>query len=117
MILSKNQFSFIKDKGTKDALGYITNIIYNNLNKSKLIIATFIDLAKAFDIVDHTILLQQIHDYEIKGSAFDLIKSYLSNRKQKVRINKTLSKDCNITTGVPQETILRPMSRVCSQNH
>ena len=108
-ILSKNQFGFIKNKGTKDALAYITNIIYNNLNKSKPTIATFIDLAKAFDTVDHAILLQKIHGYGIRGSAFDLIKSYLSNRKQKVRINKTLSKDCNLTTGVPQGTILGPL--------
>ena len=81
-ILSKNPFGFIKHKGTKDALAHITNIIYNNLNKSKPTIATFIDLATAFDTVDHSILLQKIYEYGIRGSALELIKSYLSNRKQ-----------------------------------
>ena len=108
-ILSKNQFGFIKNRGTKDALARITNIIYNNLNKSKPTIATYIDLAKAFDTVDHPTLLQKIYEYGIRGSAFDLIKSYLSNRKKKVRINKTISTDCEITTGVPQGTILGPL--------
>ena len=53
---------------------FLIFIIYNNLNKRKPTIATFIDVAKAFDTVDHPTLLQKIYEYGIRGSALDLIK-------------------------------------------
>ena len=52
-ILSNKQFGFVKGRGTKDALNHITNILYNILDKSKPIIGIFLDLAKAFDTVNH----------------------------------------------------------------
>ena len=108
-ILDNNQFDFIKNSGTEDALNRLTNIIYNNLDSSKPIIATFLDLAKAFDTVDHELLLDKLHKYGIRGTVLNLLKSYLSDRKQAVRVKKIYSNLGNVTTGVPQGTILGPI--------
>ena len=108
-LLAQNQFGFVKNKGTKDALSYLMNAIYNKLDKSKPIAIAFLDLAKAFDTVDHVILLDKLYNYGIKGTAHALISNYLSNRKQKVRIGSISSNYETITTGVPQGTILGPL--------
>ena len=78
----KNQFDFMKNKGTKDALFEITTKIYDNLDKSKPIAITFLDLAKAFDTVDDNILLSKLNSYGIRGTANKFIESYLNNRMQ-----------------------------------
>ena len=108
-MLSNKQFGFVKGRGTKDALNNITNILYNNLDKSKPIIGTFLDLAKAFDMVNHYILLQKLKRYGIRGNILQLMKSYFLDRQQKVRLQNESSDYGKITTGVPQGTILEPL--------
>ena len=108
-ILSEKQFGFIKKKGTKDALSYITKKIYENLDKSTPIAVAFLDLAKAFDTVDHKILLEKLYAYGIRGNAYKLLESYLTNRKQKVRLGDKESEYNTVNTGVPQGTILGPL--------
>ena len=72
------------------------------MDKSKPIAVAFLDLAKAFGTVDHNILLHKLHAYEIRGNAYKLMQSYLTNRKQKVRIDQSESEPITITVGVPQ---------------
>ena len=108
-IHSKYQFGFLKNTGTADAMCKITDIIYKNLDKSKPIIATYIDLAKAFDTVNHKLLLDKLEKYGIRGSVLELIRSYLTGRKQKVRIDDKTSTEKIIDTGIPQGTILGPL--------
>ena len=99
----------MKKIGTKDALNYITNILYNNLDHSKPTLITFLNLAKVFDTVDHEILLDKLYCIGMRGRALDLLSSYLNDRYQRVKINDNESNYRKINTGVPQGTILGPL--------
>ena len=84
-------------------------MIYNNIDTSTPIAITFLDLAKVFDTVHHQILLDKLYNYGIRGSAYNLLKSYLTNRQQRVKINNKTGQFESVTTGVPQGTILEPL--------
>ena len=87
----------------------VSEFIYRSIDKSKPTIATFLDLKKAFDTVKHGILIHRLSSYGIRGLALDLIKSYLNDRMQSVRLNYINSNNCKVTIGVPQGTILGPL--------
>ena len=108
-ILSDSQYGFVKGKVTGDALNEITDIIYSHLDKSKLLIILFLDLSKAFDTVNHKILIGKLERYGISGKSLELMNSYLSNRKQIVKLENKKSTEKEIETGVPQGTILGPL--------
>ena len=69
----------------------------------------YLDLSKAFDTLDHNILLDKLHYYGVRNTPLDLFKNYLTNRKQYVEIDSVKSKMGEIQTGVPQESILGPL--------
>ena len=108
-ILHYAQFGFLKGKSTSDAIHYLTDFIYKNLNEYKYTINVQIDLRKAFDTVDHCIFLDKIVKYGIRGLPHELMKSYLTNRYQYVSINGNISELKAITIGVPQGSILGPI--------
>jgi hypothetical protein len=72
-------------------------------------VVVLIDLKKAFDTVDHQILLRKLELYGIKGEALTLLKSYLTNRNQKCQIKNSFSTERLIKCGVPQGSILGPL--------
>lgn len=108
-IISNNQFGFRKGTGCDNALASITEFIYNRLDLTKPVIATFLDLAKAFDTVNHEILYDKLYRLGIRGLALDLIKSYLKNRIQVVNVNGNISSCEYLNIGVPQGSILGPL--------
>ena len=108
-LLSTSQFGFRKSHSTATALLDCTNEWYVNLDRKLFNLIVFIDLKKAFDTVDHHILLEKLESYGIKGQALSLLKSYLTNRIQKCKINGFVSSEKPIRCGVPQGSILGPL--------
>ena len=72
-------------------------------------LGVFIDLSKAFDTIDHSKLLSKLHNYGIRGNALELIKSYLSDRKQYVKVLDEESSELDVIYGVPQGSVLGPL--------
>ena len=108
-ILYHNQFGFRKNNSTTLALLQITEKIRESIDNKKYGCGVFIDLRKAFDTVNHEILLRKLEHYGIRGSALNWFKSYLENRKQYVLLNGESSHLENITCGVPQGSVLGPL--------
>ena len=85
--LSSAQFSFRKSHSTATALLDCTNKWYMNIDKKMFNLVVFIDLEKALNSVNHGILPKKLKSYGFKGQALDLLKSYLSNRRQKCQLD------------------------------
>lgn len=84
---AKRQFGFRKNRGTKDAQAFVSSDIIINIDKKNPAIGTFLDLAKAFDTVNHEILLKKLSRYGIRGLLYDLLKSCLNDREKRVKIS------------------------------
>lgn len=108
-LLSANQFGFRPQHSTQDVLVSVVDNWRKSLDDDDLIGALFVDLSKAFDMVDHSILLMKLRCYGIVGEEYDWFKNYLSNRCQRVRIHNQLSSWSGIGRGVPQGSILGPL--------
>ena len=108
-ILYKNQSGFRATHSTVTALLEATDSWAYNIDNGKINGVIFLDLKKAFDTVDHQILLSKLNYYGINGKSFKWFQSYLENRTQKCSVNGSLSSSCSLTCGVPQRTILGPL--------
>ena len=114
-ILSAAQFGFRKDLHIDDAVFLLLNNIITQLDQRKQVGGIFCDLTKAFDCVNHGILLNKLHYYGIGGVCYSWFESYLINRKQKVCLlpssdeHDMSSNWETIISGVPQGSILGPM--------
>ena len=108
-IFFDNQFGFRSKRSTTHAVLTITDMIQQAIDKGKVSCGLFLDLSKAFDTVNHTILLKKLEHYGIRGIALEWFKSYLCNRKQFTVIGGTSSSVNCITCGVPQGSVLGPI--------
>ena len=107
-ILNENQYGFRSNRSTSYALLELMEKITDSIDKKKYIVGVFIDLKKAFDTIDHSILLKKLEFYGVRGIALDWLSSYLRNRKQYVEIDNVMSFFLDIICGVPQGSILGP---------
>ena len=104
------QFGFRQGHSTIHAVQTAISSVITSLNSSYHSMGIFIDFSKAFDTIQHSILLKKLNHYGIRGIALDLIKDYLSNRKQYTFFdNQGSSSLMDITAGVPQGSVLGPL--------
>ncbi|XP_075157992.1 phospholipid-transporting ATPase IF-like [Haematobia irritans] len=109
-MMFRRQYGFQKGIGTDTALINVINDICNGLDKGYSgVAAVFFDLSKAFDLVDHRILLSKLRFYGIQTPTIKLLESYLCNRKQCVNIGQSNSNFKQIVCGVPQGSVLGPL--------
>uniref|UniRef100_A0A3Q3BKX6 Reverse transcriptase domain-containing protein n=1 Tax=Kryptolebias marmoratus TaxID=37003 RepID=A0A3Q3BKX6_KRYMA len=107
-ILSSSQYGFKSRNSTSMAIMDLIEQITAAVDQKQYCVSVFVDLKKAFDTINHTILLEKLNRYGIRGTALQWVSSYLENRKQFVQVNDTRSELCNITCGVPQGSVLGP---------
>ena len=79
-ILSAHQFGFRKHMSTRDAIIHLTEFIYDSLDGKNSCLNVFIDYSRAFDTVNHNILLNKLNRYGVQGNALLFLTSYLGNR-------------------------------------
>jgi len=103
------QFGFRQNHSTSAALISFTEYISNAIDKNEIPISIFIDFSKAFDTLDHKILLEKLLHYGIQGVSYELFKNYLANRAQCVYYKNTYSDFLPITCRVSQGSVLGPI--------
>ena len=108
-ILCDKQNGFRPNHSTTNSIIDLTNDLFNTINRGNVAMAIFVDLKKAFDTVNHKILLEKLNYMGIRGNILAWIENYLHNRYQKTICNSTLSELGRIKCGVPQGSILGPL--------
>lgn len=104
-----NQVGFRCARSTALALTQFTDEVLSNMDKGLVNGVVFIDLKKAFDTVDHIILLGKLKSLGISSNNLEWFHSYLSSRYQKTVIGQASSTSRKVSIGVPQGSILRPL--------
>ena len=107
-LLSDHQYGFRSNRSTSLAVIDFVENISTAIDEKQPSIGVFIDLRKAFDTIDHSLLLQKMERYGIRGVTHNWLRSYLNNRFQYVNINNTESHLRRVTCGVPQGSVLGP---------
>lgn len=105
---SKYQYGFLEGRGTELALISFTNQIIKAMEEGKYITGLFLDIAKAFDTLSHDVLLGKMYNAGVRGSALKWFESYMTNRKQQVKVQDELSQELELQCGVPQGSVLSP---------
>ena len=108
-ILYESQFGFQKGRSTIHSLIEIVENIRDCMEQSNYGCGIFIDLKKAFDTVNHNILIQKLEHYGVRNKSLDWFTSYLSGRTQYTFCNNNKSELKQITCGVPQGSVLGPL--------
>ena len=115
-LLYSSQYGFRKGHSTELASIELVDRASEYLDSGKLPISVFLDLSKAFDTLNHSILLDKLKYYGVSTTPLNRFARYLHNRKQFVDYEGTLSNTVLMTTGVPQGSILGPLLFIIYMN-
>ena len=107
-LLNECQYGFRSGRSTASATMNIVEDIVNATDNKKHTIGVFIDLKKAFDTIDHSILLLKLQLYGVRGIVLDWLSSYLNKRQHYVQYNNNKSNNMQIQCGIPQGSVLGP---------
>ena len=107
-LFHEKQFGFQASNSTEHVVIQLISQILDAFNENKYTLGIFIDLSKAFDTVDHNILLKKLDMYGIKGKNLKWFHSYLTNRKQFIKCDQNTDLEV-LRCGVPQGSILGPL--------
>ena len=107
--ISSDQSAYLRNHSTTTSLHRLLDDILGNVNNKEMTAICFLDIKKCFDTIDHSILLTKLYHYGIRDNELKWFKSYLSNRRQCVSLNGDLSKEMEVSIGVPQGTVLGPV--------
>ena len=108
-VINVNQFGFRSGTSTIDAISKLTHEILIKKEKNYHTLSTFLDLSKAFDTIDHNILLNKLYHYGIRGNTLKWFQSYLFKRSHCVYFDNNVSDIKKIACGVPQGSVLGPL--------
>ena len=108
-LLSQSQSAFLKHNSTITSLLQTSSKWYTSIDKGNITVICFLDICKCFDCIDHSLLIEKLPQYGITGTELSWFESYLSSRKQTTKHNNTTSSFLNISTGVPQGSVLGPL--------
>ena len=108
-VIYRKQFGFRKQHSTQHALHSAVTQVLHGLNNNESVFGVYLDFSKAFDTIQHSILLEKLEHYGIRGIMLNLLKDYLANRQQLVFKGDLQSELLLITAGVPQGSVLGPL--------
>ena len=108
-ILSINQSGFRRNHSTETTVVFLVDNILERMDKRQFTGSVFIDLKKAFDVVNHNYLLYKLEHYGVRNDSLDWFRNYLTTRTQTVNFGNVLSTNSNVDYGVPQGSILGPL--------
>ena len=108
-LLYNGQYGFRENMSTQHAIVDIVNSIQSNMDNRLFTCGIFLDFKKAFDTVDHSILLSKLYHYGIRGTVNNWFSSYLTGRVQTTQIDNQISSKRKMFTGVPQGSVLGPL--------